>query len=313
MFYEFIKFIIYSGLIVLLSKYILVKTLRSLAENLKLKPKTVGDIAGYATSVPELLTITASSLRGLTGASVYNILSSNVINLIQYIGSIMLNKNNKAYKNKAIRIDIVLVLLTIAIPVILMWLEIELSIKIVPIFILLYILFIYINSNSHKVYLSKQDKEIEKQIELEEKKEEGNTRKTLLYIAILIITGILLFVVGDLLGDTLENLANLFNVSQTIIGILLGFTTSIPELITFFEAQKHYKNQQKDDEILGVIEATNNLLTSNTLNLFVIQTIGILICTIVAQTRIIRIKYNNRFITKNDKKIYCQKEKVMVI
>ena len=313
MFYELIKFIIYSGLIVLLSKYILVKTLRSLAENLKLKPKTVGDIAGYATSVPELLTITASSLRGLTGASVYNILSSNVINLIQYIGSIMLNKNNKAYKNKAIRIDIVLVLLTIAIPVILMWLEIELSIKIVPIFILLYILFIYINSNSHKVYLSKQDKEIEKQIELEEKKEEGNTRKTLLYIAILIITGILLFVVGDLLGDTLENLANLFNVSQTIIGILLGFTTSIPELITFFEAQKHYKNQQKEDEILGVIEATNNLLTSNTLNLFVIQTIGILIYTIVAQTRIIRIKYNNRFITKNDKKIYCQKEKVMVI
>lgn len=313
MFYEFIKFIIYSGLIVLLSKYILVRTLRSLAENLKLKPKTVGDIAGYATSVPELLTITASSLRGLTGASVYNILSSNVINLIQYIVSIMLNKNNKAYKNKAIRIDIVLVLLTIAIPVILMWLEIELSIKIVPIFILLYILFIYINSNSHKVYLSKQDKEIEKQIELEEKKEEGNTRKTLLYIAILIITGILLFVVGDLLGDTLESLANLFNVSQTIIGILLGFTTSIPELITFFEAQKHYKNQQKEDEILGVIEATNNLLTSNTLNLFVIQTIGILICTIVAQTRIIRIKYNNRFITKNDKKIYCQKEKVMVI
>ena len=310
---EFLKFIIYSGLIVLISKYILVKTLRSLAENLKLKPKTVGDIAGYATSVPELLTITASSLRGLTGASVYNILSSNVINLIQYIGSIMLNKNNKAYKNKAIRIDIVLVLLTIAIPVILMWLEIELSIKIVPIFILLYILFIYINSNSHKLYLSKQDKKIEKQIELEEKKEEGNTRKTLLYIAILIITGILLFVVGDLLGETLENLANLFNVSQTIIGILLGFTTSIPELITFFEAQKHYKNQQEEDEILGVVEATNNLLTSNTLNLFVIQTIGILICTIVAKTRIIRIKYNNTFITKNDKKIYCQKEKVMVI
>lgn len=313
MFYEFIKFIIYSGLIVLISKYILVKTLRRLAENLKLKPKTVGDIAGYATSVPELLTITASSLRGLTGASVYNILSSNVINLIQYIGSIMLNKNNKAYKNKAIRIDIVLVLLTIAIPVILMWLEIELSIKIVPIFILLYILFVYINSNSHKLYLSKQDKKIEKQIELEEKKEEGNTRKTLLYIAILIITGILLFVVGDLLGETLENLANLFNVSQTIIGILLGFTTSIPELITFFEAQKHYKNQQEEDEILGVVEATNNLLTSNTLNLFVIQTIGILICTIVAKTRIIRIKCNNTFITKNDKKIYCQKEKDMVI
>ena len=64
MFLEIIKFIIYSALIVLISKYILVTTLRKLAESLKLKPKTVGNIAGYATSIPELLTITTSSLRG---------------------------------------------------------------------------------------------------------------------------------------------------------------------------------------------------------------------------------------------------------
>ena len=52
MVFEFIKFIIYSGLIVLISKYILVTTLRRLAKTLNLKPKTVGDIAGYATSMP---------------------------------------------------------------------------------------------------------------------------------------------------------------------------------------------------------------------------------------------------------------------
>ena len=62
---EIIKFIFYSSLIVVISKYILVETLRKLAENLNLKPKTVGDIAGFSTSVPELLTITTSSLRGL--------------------------------------------------------------------------------------------------------------------------------------------------------------------------------------------------------------------------------------------------------
>lgn len=280
LFYEFVKFVIYSGVIVLISKYILVRTLRNLAENLNLKPKMVGDIAGYATSVPELLTISASSIRGLTSASIYNILSSNIINLVQYIGSILLNKNRKAFENKAIKIDIILVLLTIAIPLLLMWLNIELNIKIVPIFVLMYILFIYINSNVHKLYLSLQDIELEKKIQKEGEKEAGNTRKTLLYVVILIVTGILLFVVGDLLGETLENLASLFNVSETIIGILLGFATSIPELITFFEAQKHYKNQSSDD-ILGVVEATNNLLTSNILNLFVIQTIGILIYVIV--------------------------------
>ena len=35
MFFEIIKFIVYSGFIVLISKYILVTTLRKLAENLK--------------------------------------------------------------------------------------------------------------------------------------------------------------------------------------------------------------------------------------------------------------------------------------
>ena len=73
---EVIKFLVYSGLIVVISKYILVTTLRKLAENLNLKPKTVGNVAGLATSVPELLTVTVSSFNGLIGASLVNILSS---------------------------------------------------------------------------------------------------------------------------------------------------------------------------------------------------------------------------------------------
>ena len=38
---EFIKFLIYSGIIVIISKYVLVTTLRKLAETLNLKPKTI--------------------------------------------------------------------------------------------------------------------------------------------------------------------------------------------------------------------------------------------------------------------------------
>ena len=279
MIYEFIKFIVYSGMIVAISKYILVSNLRKLAENLSLKAKTVGDIAGAATSVPELLTIIISSTKGMISTSIYNILSSNIINFIQYMASIIINKNRRAFGNLAIRIDIILVLLTIVIPITLIWLNIEISIYIIPIFILLYLLFNLINNNTHKLYLKKEENKLEKQIENEEKTESGNTRKTLLYALILLISGVLLFVVGDLLGQTIENLANGFNISQTIIGILLGITTSIPELITFFESQKHYNNQK--NEILGVVEATNNLLTSNVLNLFIIETIGIIILAFV--------------------------------
>lgn len=273
---EFIKFLIYSGVIVLISKYILVTTLRKLAETLNLKPKTVGDIAGYATSMPELLTIGASSFSGLISASIVNVISSNVINLIQYISSIFLNKNQKILKNKAIRIDLILVCITIIIPVLLFIFNIEIKIEIVPIFIILYLLFIYLNGNAHRLYLKNEDLKLESEIEEEEKWERKNRKKTIKYALYLFGTGILLFIVGELLGNTLENLCNQFHISQTIIGILLGFITSIPELITFFESQKHYK-RKKEDVILGVVEATNNLFTSNILNLFAIQSIGIII------------------------------------
>lgn len=279
MFIEIIKFIIYSGLIVLISKYILVTTLRKLAEAMNLKAKTVGDIAGYATSVPELLTITTSSLRGLKGASVYNILSSNVINLIQYLGAILLNKNASKLRNKAIVIDLVMVFFTIAIPIVFLKLDIELKLVVVPLFIILYILFMVLNNNVHKLYLKNEDEELEEEIEEERKEQKKNPGKVLRYVLVLIVTGVLLFIIGEMLGDTLENLCNLFGVSEVIVGILLGLVTSLPELITFFEAQRYYK--KVDDDMLGVVEATNNLLTSNILNLFAIQSVGILISAIV--------------------------------
>lgn len=276
--WEVVQFVFFSGLIVLISKNILVKTLRNLAENFSLKPKTVGDIAGVATSVPELLTICASSFKGLISASIYNVLSSNVINLIQYSMAIILNKNQKALRNKAIKVDIILVILTIILPIFFIVLNSELQLAMVPVLILLYFGFKKINSNAHKLYLQKEDKEIETAQEKADRWERGNKRKVTKNVCILLVTGILLFVVGNLLGNTLETLCSRFNIPELLVGIVLGFVTSIPELITFFESQRHHKNAQND--MLGVIEATNNLLMSNVMNLFVIQSAGIVIFSI---------------------------------
>ena len=289
--WEIVQFLFYTGLIVIISKYVLVRTLRSLAENLKLKPKTVGDIAGVATSVPELLTISASSLSGLNTAGIYNIISSNVINLIQYYAAILLNKNQKVFRNKAIFIDVILVVITIILPILIVWSGVEVDLKMVPILLLLYIGFVRIDRNVHKLYL----KDAEETNDVEDVKYVGDVKKTkhknkewqkgsqvdkktvAKNICILIITTVLLFFIGELLGNTLENLCRKFNVPELMIGIILGFATSIPELITFFEAQKHHSKEQNN--IHGVVEATNNLLTSNMMNLFIIQSIGILIAS----------------------------------
>ena len=275
-----IKFIIYSTLIVLISKYILVRILRKLSENLNLKPHTIGNITGIATSVPEFLTVSISSFKGLMGTGIYNIFSSNLINLLQYIISVILTKNYKEIKNKGILYNIILVIITIVIPLILISLKIELSIYIVPIFLFLYFAFLYISNRIHKKFLKLQDKEIENQEGIQEKEERKTNKKTYVYIIYLILTSVSLYLIGNELGNTLEQLAKIFKISESVLGFLLGFITSMPELITFFESQKHYK-EQKENKILGVIEATNNLLTSNMLNLFVIQNIGIIIFFII--------------------------------
>ena len=52
---EIIKFFVYAILIVMISKYILVKALRRLAENLNLKPQTVGNISGIFSDAAKIV------------------------------------------------------------------------------------------------------------------------------------------------------------------------------------------------------------------------------------------------------------------
>lgn len=278
MIFEIIKFFIYSICIVVISKYILVTSLRKLAENLKMKPRAVGNIAGVATSIPELLTVTVSSFRGLMGTSIYNMISSNVINFILYSISLMIHKNYEAIRNRGIIIQNVLAISTIIFPIVLLRIENPFHIGVVLILLMMYIIFNKISKIVHEKYLKNEEKEIE---EIKNETIEKYTNKqSFIYVGLILIASILLYFIGEALGNVLENLSESFGIAEYVLGILLGFITSVPELVTFFEAQKHYKNEN-DKKLLGVIEATNNLLTSNMLNIFIIQSIGIFIYIIL--------------------------------
>ncbi len=282
--FEFLKFIVFSLGIVIISKYLLVPILRKISTILNLSAKARGNIAGFATSVPELLTVCFSASSGLIGTSIYNILSSNTINLIQYTFTVYLNKNQKYLRNKAILTDIILALITVAIPLIAVIFKFTFGMISVVIFVMLSFVFYYINHNMHKLYLGKEDKEIEKEEQTEAENEDRKSNKKgniILYAIVLLIIVALLYWIGELLSNSLTNLCKTFGLPEIVVGILLGFITSIPELITFTEAQR--KEKSKNDEMankIGVVEATNNLLTSNILNLFVIQSIGIILYSI---------------------------------
>lgn len=277
LFFEIIKFVTYSLIIVFISKSILVPVLRRLATSLNLKSKTVGSITGISTSMPELLSVSFSAIIGLIDTSIYNIISSNFINLILYILAITFNKNTDKLKNKALKGDLLISILTIIIPFIILKINIDLNLKIIPLFLLLFILFYTINKCSHSIYLRQYEEN-----ENEKHKETKNIRKAKIifkYTIYLILIASLLFIFGNLLSGVVEKLSLLFNIPQAILGVALGFVTSIPEIITFFESQKY--NNKNDEEMEGVIETTNNLLTSNILNLCIIQSVGILIINVI--------------------------------
>ncbi len=202
--FEMAKFIIYLLVIVYVSKNILVKLLRKIAEIFDLSPKKVGDIAGVATSMPELLTVFFSSIQGLISTSIYNIISSNVINFVQYIWSIKINKNEKMLDSKAIKIELGMIVSTILIPIAMVITNIEANITIVPIFILLFILFSYLKRNVYKIYkLSTINDKERKEIE-EEKKWVKNKSKIAVKTALeLLGVGIVLFIVRKFASETL--------------------------------------------------------------------------------------------------------------
>lgn len=262
---EILKLLLELFAIIIISKKLLVPIIRKLGESLKLKAHTIGVISGVATSIPEFLTVAFSTSSGLISAGIYNILSSNLINIIQYLLSVVINKNIKLLKNKSILISIILSIITIIIPIIIIYFKIERNIILIPIFIILFYIFNKINTNIHKKY----------EINLEYKSREGNVLKYIIYI---IFIGIILYFIGDLLSNTLEVLCHTFNISEILIGFILGMATSIPEFITFIESQKYYSQK---DNLLGLIEASNNLVVSNTLNLYVIGAISIVIFQIL--------------------------------
>lgn len=148
--------------------------------------------------------------------------------------------------------------------------NIDFRIQIVPIFLILFVFFYYINANVHKLYLKKEKKEKSKN------NVKNNKSKAFIivkYTIYLLVTSVILYLIGNELSKALEELARIFNIPEIMLGIALGFITSLPELITFFESQKHYKEEKTE----GIVEATNNLLASNILNLFIIQSVGIII------------------------------------
>lgn len=266
---ELIKFLLLSICIVLITKFMLIPVLRKIIEELNLSNKVAGKIIGISTSLPELISAIVSSCSGLLLVTTYNIISSNIINVMLFYISIIFNKNIKYLKNKKIKIELIMVSITILFSILLLGFKNNSNIYIVIFLMISYLIYNSFNKEIHKKLINIDFSLL--------KKHSKNILKIILYIILIILTGGLLFIVGYYLENVLTTLSYSFEIPSIILGFILGISTSIPEFITFFSSQKvHLFNRYK-----GVEEATSNLLSSNMFNLCIVESIAIIIYIIL--------------------------------
>jgi Ca2+/Na+ antiporter len=91
-----------------------------------------------------------------------------------------------------------------------------------------------------------------------------------------LVTGLVaIAVAGFFLGDATESVVNQLGVHPAIAGWILGFCTSLPEMVTFFAVYAAAEDAGELDGLADTQEALDNLTASNMANVGLIYPIGL--------------------------------------
>lgn len=245
---------------------LLVKGSSNIAKRFHIPEILIGlTIVALGTSAPELIISITSGNKGATDLIVGNAIGSNLCNLLLILGLMAVIKPIKIDKEaKNIHIP-VLFLATLII--LIMGLELFSSAPAVInkiegiILIIMFILYF-----SYPIIV--EIKDIAKSFKENKKNNEYEKNSISLSIMYIIIGIVLLKYGGDFVVDYSTKIAQMFNVSQRIIGLtIVAFGTSLPELVTSILAII-----RKDTDL-----AVGNLVGSSVLNIFLILGAGAII------------------------------------
>lgn len=284
---NFLAFIALSVAIILVTKKMMIHSIRRIAIYLRWKNNVVGQLLGYATSTPELIGAVVAGSLGMVNTSIMNVLSSNIINLILVIVISMIFGKTKTLINKKFKYDYIIIIISIIVPYILYKTNYATRLETIPILIIIYLIYLLFSKYNNYFAAEKEDLKLDKQSirfgtkRLKKKKirvdRKIKLRKSIITLAISLI---LLYFLGNALGNILENLGKELGVPEIYLGIILGIITSIPETITFITSFRRHRRCKDKEKDLGAVEVVNNLATSNVSNIAIIQTVAI-ICYIL--------------------------------
>ncbi|MEM7391310.1 MAG: hypothetical protein AAF492_03095 [Verrucomicrobiota bacterium] len=258
--------LVLAALIVTAVRFLLVPGIEKLSLALNLGSKTRGKILGYATSTPELVIVIAAAAAGVFDAGFWNIASSNIINWVLFLSAVFFYRQHRDLKQKTFLDELSFGVISVLLPLALYALNVQ-GADILGAGLLVFFIF-------YKAL----DRKLNKKVSEAPAEECPEKRKKLSPSILALVSGVVVIIIaGWFLGGITEDLVLELGVSAWMIGWILGFVSSLPEMSGFFEVYRKHKVNGTLDGIEDTQEALDTLVASNMSNLGIILPIGVFI------------------------------------
>lgn len=271
------EFIVLTVLIVVVARFLLYQPAKAISQRLKFSEHGAGQLLGYLTSAPELVATIAVAATGLFATVAYNILSSNVINVIlAVIAAAFYGQLRHLFARRFWR-EHLLIAISIVVPVLLLVTGQVESSWVIPVFLLAYVGYLLVIRRISADGAAPVEPDGVVRVETDHRL--GLKVFLLLNGGLILVALVGLYFLGTALGSTVFELGTTFGVPEIVLGVVIGVVTSLPELTTFFSSYLWHRNNGSDR---ANEEVVHNMLASNASNLLLIQTIGLAVFLLVA-------------------------------
>ncbi len=223
--------------------------------------KARGKATGYATSVPELVTLVAAGLSGVWDAGLWNIASSNILNVSLAAVAVAVHRRGGDVLNRRFAKELAFASVGIAAPLVLMQGGLDTHWAVIPSLLVLFAAYVLLDRSSGDSAAIVADGP------------QGGAATGLITIAI--VLG-LITLAGDQLGSATRDVVHEMGIPAIAAGWILGLVTSLPEAVTFFAAFSSDRTAGGNAGRLAQMqELLDNLAASNMSNSGLIYPVGL--------------------------------------
>lgn len=251
-----------AATIILLVKFGLLRGIDHIANAMDWSAKARGQLTGYATSVPELVCLVSAGIAGVWTAGLWNIASSNIINVgLMLMATVSYWQVGDLFNRRFID-EIGFAAAAIVAPIVLMHFEMDTQWYLVPALFGFFALYQVV------------DRRVNKSIDTEPSEAAAGNLPFGIILGIAALVAIA--IAGIFLGSATAGVVEQLGVHPVVAGWILGVVTSIPEMVSFFAVYATAKREGTLQDLHDTQEALDNLTGSNMSNVGIVYPTGLL-------------------------------------